>query len=239
MATVTTPSSYEEQWVPRSFKGRGSIISGTACTFHGPRGGRSCRLTTELQRGISHPLLGSVSRWMILQQKGGALTPLIAGKEVPMVNRNSLISEPSIVVIDDPPFLTTTQVQNIPHPGSRGPMTGTKELKSRCEDPKDNSSCMFLFICVSKNKMLDSRFKNWANLFNCLVNSMEDHTWMIVVLAKQIGWMLSLCKSVLEDMYLQRLEIVTPTWLRIGWTYVGLTLSLLSPTWSCLLDLRR
>ena len=64
-------------------------------------------------------------------------------------------------------------------------------------------------------------------------------TWMIVVLAKQIGWMLSLCKSVVEDMYLQRLEIVTPTWLRIGWTYVGLTLSLLSPTWSCLLDLRR
>ena len=64
-------------------------------------------------------------------------------------------------------------------------------------------------------------------------------TWMIVVLAKQIGWMLSFCKSVVEDMYLQRLEIVTPTWLRIGWTYVGLTLSLLSPTWSCLLDLRR
>ena len=63
-------------------------------------------------------------------------------------------------------------------------------------------------------------------------------SWMIVVLAKQIGWMLSLCKSVVEDMYLQRLEIVTPTWLRIGWTYVGLTLSLLSPTWSCLLDLR-
>ena len=129
----------------------------------------------ELQRGISHPLLGSISRWMILQQKGGALTPLITGKEVPMVNRNSMMSEPSIVVIDDPPFLTTTQVQNIPHPGSRGPMTGTKELKSRCEDRKDNSSCMFLFICVSKNKMLDSRFKNRANLFNGLVNSMEDH----------------------------------------------------------------
>ena len=74
----------------------------------------------------------------------------------------------------DPPF-SPTQVQNIPHSGSRGPMTGTKELKSRCEDRKDNSSCVFLFICVSKNKMLDSRFKNWANLFNCLVNSMEDH----------------------------------------------------------------
>ena len=39
MATVTTPSSYEEQWVPRSFKGRGSIIPGTACTSHGPRRG--------------------------------------------------------------------------------------------------------------------------------------------------------------------------------------------------------
>ena len=176
MATMTTPSSYEEQWVPRSFKSRGSIISGTACTSHGLRGGRSCRLTRELQRGISHPLLGSISRWMILQQKGGTLTPLITGKEVPMVNRNSLMSEPSIVVIDDPPFLTTTQVQNIPHPGSRGPMAGTIELKARCEDRKDNSSCMFLFICVSKNKMLDSRFKNRANLFNSLVNSMEDHT---------------------------------------------------------------
>ena len=117
-------------------------------------------------------------RGQVLSPPHGVATrhlPLIAGKEVPMVNRNSLISEPSIVVIDDPPFLTTTQVQNIPHPGSRGPMTGTKELKSRCEDRKDNSSCVFLFICVSKNKMLDSRFKNWANLFNCLVNSMEDH----------------------------------------------------------------
>ena len=78
-----------------------------------------------------------------------------------------------------------------------------------------------------------SLWKNWRNRGN------NASTWMIVVLAKQIGWMLSLCKSVVEDMYLQRLEIVTPTWLRIGWTYVGLTLSLLSPTWSCLLDLRR
>ena len=70
-------------------------------------------------------------------------------------------------------------------------------------------------------------------------SQLSSGAWMIVVLAKQIGWMLSFCKSVVEDMYLQRLEIVTPTWLRIGWTYVGLTLSLLSPTWSCLLDLRR
>ena len=63
--------------------------------------------------------------------------------------------------------------------------------------------------------------------------------WMIVVVAKQLSWMWSLCNSVVEDLYLQWLEIVSPTRLRISWTYIGLTVSLLSPTWSCLLDLRR
>ena len=62
---------------------------------------------------------------------------------------------------------------------------------------------------------------------------------LIVVVAKQLSWMWSLCNSVVEDLYLQWLEIVSPTWLRISWTYIGLTVSLLSPTWSCLLDLRR
>ena len=87
-----------------------------------------------------------------------------------------------------------------------------------------------------RSSRYSGKIQNFGVRSSCVSLS---HTWMIVVLAKQIGWMLSFCKSVVEDMYLQRLEIVTPTWLRIGWTYVGLTLSLLSPTWSCLLDLRR
>ena len=116
---------------------------------------------------------------MILQEKGGAITSLITGKEVSLVNRNSLMSEPLIVVINDPTSLASTQVQYIPHPGSRGPMTGSKELKSRCEDREDNCSRVFLFFCVRKNEMLDSWFKNRAYLLNGLVNSVEDHSFRV------------------------------------------------------------
>ena len=58
MATVTTPSSYEEQWVPGSFRGRGSIISGTACTSTGPRGGRSSRPPHGVATGQLPPTRG-------------------------------------------------------------------------------------------------------------------------------------------------------------------------------------
>ena len=119
--------------------------------------------------------LGNISIRMILQEKRGTFTSLITGKEVPVVYRNSLMSEPLIVVINEPPSLAATQVQYIPHPSSRGPMTSAKELKTWCEDRENNRSRVFLLFCVRKNEMLESRFKNWANLLNCLVNSMEDH----------------------------------------------------------------
>ena len=73
------------------------------------------------------------------------------------MNRNLVMSEPLVVVIDNPPFLTSTQVQNVPHLGDRGPMTCSKELKPRSEDSKDNCPCVFLFLRVSKNEMLDGR----------------------------------------------------------------------------------
>ena len=83
--------------------------------------------------------------------------------------------EPLIVVIDNPSSLASTQVQYIPHLSHRGPMTCAKELKPCGEDSKDNYSRMLLFFGISKNEMLDSRFKNRAHLLNWLVNSMEDH----------------------------------------------------------------
>jgi len=62
--------------------------------------------------------------------KGAVLLPsLITGKEITLMNRNLVMSKPLVVVVDDPSFLASTQVQYVPHLGDRGLMTCAKELK--------------------------------------------------------------------------------------------------------------
>ena len=79
--------------------------------------------------GISNPPLGNISNRAIHLERGGTVTSLITGKEITLMNRYLVMSEPQVVVIDNPPFFTSTQVQNVPHLGDRGPMTCSKELK--------------------------------------------------------------------------------------------------------------
>ena len=145
-------------------------------TYGGDHGSRFSSIAKHWRGGISHPSLGNVRSHVILLEDGGAITSLITGKKVSLVYRHSLVSEPLIVVINDPTSLASTQVQYIPHPCSRGPMTGSKKLKSRCEDREDDCSRVFLFFYVRENEMLDSRLKARAYFLNGLVNSVEDHS---------------------------------------------------------------
>ena len=82
--------------------------------------------------------------------------------------------ESLIVVVDNPPFLASTQVKNVPHLGHLCPMTSSNELIAGSENSEHNCSCALLFLRVGKDKMFGDRIMERAHLLNGRVDSVKD-----------------------------------------------------------------
>ena len=125
--------------------------------------------------GIGNPPLGNIGHGTISLKWGVAITTLIAGKEITMMNGHLVVAESLIVVVNNPPLFASTQVKNVPHLGHLGPMTSARELIALRENSEHNCSCTLLFLRVSKDKMLGDGIMERAHLLKGRVDSVVDH----------------------------------------------------------------
>ena len=125
--------------------------------------------------GISHPLHGSVIPDTISLKRGVAIISLITGKEITVMNWHLVVSKSPVVVIHNPPLVTSTQVKNVPHLSHMSPMTGAKELIAWRENSEHNCSCTLLLLRVSKDKVLGDGIMKRAYLLQGRVDSVIDH----------------------------------------------------------------
>ena len=129
LKAATTPSSMRSNGSPVVSK-VGEVSLRRLALSVGNHGSRFSNIRHWRER-ISYLSLSNVRSHVILLENGDAITSLITGKEVSLADLHSLMSEPLIVVINDPTSLASTQVEYIPHPCSRSPMTDSKKHKSR------------------------------------------------------------------------------------------------------------
>ena len=107
---------------------------------------------------------------------GVAITTLIAGKEIAMMHGHLVVPGSLIVVVDNPPFLASTQVKNIPLLGHLSPMTSSKELIAGV---KTANTTVRVHSCSSESARMKCLVTgSWSEL----TSSMAEWTlWKITV----------------------------------------------------------